>query len=153
MLYQRSGDTKWEDATGCEGEAMVPYHSNCTPMVPLLHCEIAIGNDLLKMLHKIINELIENMTLTKILIQSSIPALRNIIQETAKTRDEWDASPDRKLRTTLKRTTTPTGMIAITIKALEDYGQKTFVNVLKKSHDKLRRLKHQTALRQKCLKC
>ena len=42
VLYQRSGDTKWEDATGCEGEAMVPYHSNCTPKVPLLHCEIGI---------------------------------------------------------------------------------------------------------------
>jgi hypothetical protein len=56
-------------------------------MVPLLHCEIEIGNDLLKMFCKIINNFLENMTLTEVSIQLSIPALRNIISETATKRD------------------------------------------------------------------
>ena len=34
-------------------------------MVPLLHCEIGIGNQLLDMLRDIINEHLENMTRTE----------------------------------------------------------------------------------------
>jgi hypothetical protein len=89
------------------------------------------------MLRNIINKFLENMTLTAMLIHSSIPALQNIIAETATKRDEWDASPDKKMRMTLKRTTSPTGTIADTLKTLEDYPKKTFVDVLRKTHDKL----------------
>jgi hypothetical protein len=46
-------------------------------MVPLLHCEIGIRNDLLKMLRNIINVFLENMMPTEVSIQLSIPALRN----------------------------------------------------------------------------
>jgi hypothetical protein len=70
---------------------------------------------------QIINEFLENMTFIKVSIQSSIPALRNINHETAAKRDQWDAFPDGKMHTTLKCTTTPTGTIASTLKALEDY--------------------------------
>jgi hypothetical protein len=77
------------------------------------------------------------MTLTNMSIHLSIPALRNIIAETAKKSDEWDASPNGKMCTTLKRITSPTGTIANTLKALGDYRQKTFVDVLRKTHDKL----------------
>ena len=73
-------------------------------MVPLLHCMIGIGNNLLKMLCNIINEFIENMmTLTEVTIRSSIPVLRNIIAEMATKRDKWDAFPNGKMRMTLKR--------------------------------------------------
>ncbi len=75
-------------------------------MVPLLHCEIGIGNNLLKMLRNIINKFLENMTVTEVSNQLSIPALRNIIAEITTTRDKWDASTDRKMRTTLKHTNT-----------------------------------------------
>ena len=105
--------------------------------IPLLHCMIGIGNNLLKMLRNIINKFLENMTLTEMSIHLSIPALRNIIAETATKRNEWDASPGRKMHTTLKRITSPTGSIANTLKELEDYRQKTFVDVPRKTHDKL----------------
>ena len=73
-------------------------------VVPLLHCEIGVGNDLLKMLRNIVNGYIETMTPTEVTLQLSIPALRNIIAETARRRDEWDASPDGKMRSPLKHT-------------------------------------------------
>ena len=38
-------------------------------VVPLLHCEIGVGNDLLKMLRNIVNEFIENMTPTEVALQ------------------------------------------------------------------------------------
>jgi hypothetical protein len=116
-------------------------------VVPLLHCEIGVGNDLLKMLRNTINEFLENMTLTEVSLQLSIPALRNIIAETATRRDEWDASPDGKLRTTLKCTTSPTDAIADTLKQLEDYRRKTFVDVLTKTHKKVS--KHMDKLKKK----
>jgi len=51
---------------------------------------IGLGNNLLKMLRYIVNEFIENVTLTEVTIRLSIPVLRNIIAETATKRDEWD---------------------------------------------------------------
>jgi hypothetical protein len=96
--------------------------------VPLLHCMIG-----LKMLCNIINEFIENMTLTEVTIRSSIPVLRNIIAETATKRDEWDASPDGKMQMTLKQTNADEERL----NALEDYRHKTFVDVLTKTHKKV----------------
>ncbi len=71
-------------------------------MVPLLHCEIGIGNQLLDMLWDIINEHLENMTHTKERMRASIPILNKIISETTAKRDLWDASDDGKLRKKLK---------------------------------------------------
>jgi hypothetical protein len=96
-------------------------------MVPLLHCEIGIRNDLLKMLRNIINKFLENMTLTEVSIQLSIPALRNIIAETATKRDEWD------MRTTLKCTNTDEDQL----KKMEEYCRKICVDVLRKTHQKV----------------
>ena len=102
-------------------------------MVPLLHCMIGVGNNLLKMLRYIVNEFIENMTLTEVTMRLSIPALRNIIAETATKRDKWDASPEGKMRKTLKRTNANEEQL----KTLEDCRKKTFVNVLMKTHKKV----------------
>jgi hypothetical protein len=106
-------------------------------VVPLLHCEIGVGNDLLKMLRNIVNEFIEDMTPTKVSLQLSIPALRKIILETATRRDEWDASPDGKLRLTLKHITSPTDANIDMLKQLEDYHCITFADVLAKTHKKV----------------
>jgi hypothetical protein len=72
-------------------------------MVPLLHCEIGIGNQLLDMLCDIINEHIEQYGPTKELTQSSIPVLKNIISQTVTLRDAWDASADGKQLKALTR--------------------------------------------------
>ena len=63
----------------------------------------------------------------------SIPALRNIITETATKRDEWDASTEGKMRMTLERTKANEEQL----KTLEDYRKKTFVGVLRKTHKKV----------------
>ena len=63
----------------------------------------------------------------------SIPALRNIIAETATKRDEWDASPKGKTCITLKRTNADEEQL----KTLENYRKKTFVDVLTKTHKKV----------------
>jgi hypothetical protein len=73
------------------------------------------------------------MTLIEVSIQLSIPALRNIIADTATKRYEWDASTDGKMRTTLKRTNTDEDQL----KQLEEYHCKTFVDVLRKTHKKV----------------
>ncbi len=104
-------------------------------MVPLLHREIGIGTRsiLLKMLHNIINKILMNMTFTAVSIQLSIPALRNIIAQTATKGGEWDASSQGKMRTTLKCTNTDEDKL----KTLEEYRCKTFVDVLRKTHEKV----------------
>ena len=72
-------------------------------VIPLLHCMIGVGNQLLDMLRDIINENLENMTHTEERALASIPLLRDIIDETIANRDAWDASNEGKLRKTLKR--------------------------------------------------
>jgi hypothetical protein len=61
-------------------------------MVPLLHCKIGIGNQLLDKLQVIINEHIACYSSGKEVIRASIPVIKNIIANTAKERDEWDES-------------------------------------------------------------
>jgi hypothetical protein len=65
---------------------------NC--MVPLLHCLIGIGNQLLEKLQVIIHEHIASYSPGKEAICASIPVLQNIIANTAKERDEWDESAE-----------------------------------------------------------
>ncbi len=72
-------------------------------MIPLLHCMIGIGNQLLDVLRDIINEYLENMTLTKEKIRASIPLLKQIIAETAANRDLWDDADDGKSLKTIRR--------------------------------------------------
>jgi hypothetical protein len=72
-------------------------------MVPLLHCMIGVGNQLLDMLRDIINEHLENLTCTKEKIRASIPLLKKIIAETAVNRNSFDDSDNGKLLKKLKR--------------------------------------------------
>jgi hypothetical protein len=72
--------------------SFIPLHHY---IVPLLHCEIGIGNQLLGKLRDIVNEHIESMTLAEAQIRSSIPLLRDIIEEIVDKRDAWDECPDQ----------------------------------------------------------
>ena len=105
--YCRLGDEaekqKGEPKLGVKKKPWWPFIPVTHYMVPLLHCEIGIGNQLLDTLRDIINEHLENMTRTEERMRKSIPLLNNIISETAKTRDAFDASDDGKLRKKLKR--------------------------------------------------
>ncbi len=63
-------------------------------MVPLLHCLIGIGIQLLEKLRAIIHEHIASYSPGEEAIHASIPILQNIIANTAKERDEWDESAE-----------------------------------------------------------
>ena len=63
-------------------------------MIPLLHCEIRIGNQLLDKLRAIINKHIACYSPGKEVIHASIPVVKNIIADTAKERNEWDKSAE-----------------------------------------------------------
>ena len=59
---------------------------------PLLHCEIEIGNDIFQLLREVINEYIKQYAPGEESIRTSIPALRQIIADTAQMQNEWDDS-------------------------------------------------------------
>jgi hypothetical protein len=59
-------------------------------MVPLLHCEIEIGNQLLDWLQAIINEHIACYSPGKEALLTLIRAIKTIIAATAKERNDWD---------------------------------------------------------------
>jgi hypothetical protein len=61
-------------------------------MIPLLYYEIGIGKQLLEKLSDIINKHIECYGPAEQITQLSIPVLNTIIANTAKLRDDWDAS-------------------------------------------------------------
>ena len=73
-------------------------------MIPLLHCMIGVGNQLLDMLRDIINEHIETYVPGEEAIQRAIPALKQVIKETTAMRDSWDLSDNGKQLKTLTRT-------------------------------------------------
>ena len=73
-------------------------------MIPLLHCKIGIGNQLLDKLQVIINEHIACYSQGKEAICASILVIKNIIANTAKERNEWNESDEGgKQRGTLMR--------------------------------------------------
>ena len=63
-------------------------------MIPLFHCEIRIGNQLLDKLRAAINEHIACYSPGKEAIRASIPVIKNIIASMAKERHEWDESDE-----------------------------------------------------------
>jgi hypothetical protein len=63
-------------------------------MVPLLLCEIGIGNQLLDWLRAIINEHIAYYSPGKEALLTSIRAIKTITAATAKERDNWDESAE-----------------------------------------------------------
>jgi len=83
---------KGEPKLGVKKKPWWPFIPVSHFMVPLLHCEIGIGNQLLDMLRDIINKHLENMTRTEERMRASIPILNKIISETTAKRDSWDAS-------------------------------------------------------------
>jgi hypothetical protein len=64
---------KGEPKLGVKKKPWWPFIPVSHFMVPLLHCEIGIGNQLVDMLQDIINEHLENMTRTEERMQASIP--------------------------------------------------------------------------------
>jgi hypothetical protein len=74
-------------------------------IVPILHCEIGVGNQLLDKLRDIINEYIEMFAPGKEAIRSSILVLKHLIASSAKDRDEWDSSVEGKKKKSLERST------------------------------------------------
>jgi len=87
---------KGEPKLGVKQKPWWPFIPISNYMIPLLHCKIGIGNQML--------EYIESYTPGKESIQSSIPVLKQIITDTAKQRDGWDESDDGKNRKTLMKT-------------------------------------------------
>jgi len=63
-------------------------------MIPLLHCKIGIGNQLLDELRAIINEHIACYSPGEEAIRASIPVIKNIITNMAEERNEWDESDE-----------------------------------------------------------
>ncbi len=144
--------SKGQPIMGQKQEQWWPFIPVTHHMVPLLHCEIGIGNQLLDMLRDIINEHIENMTPTEQRIRDSIPTLKSIISNTVANRDLWDRSNNGKLRKALKRTvlaaaakerqggngdetnedvhTVDVDVHGIKLRALDDYRNMEFVQKL-----------------------
>ena len=108
--YCRLGDEaekqKGEPKLGMKKKAWWPFIPLSHFMVPLLHYEIGIGNQLLDMLQDIINEHLGHMPCTKERMRASITVLNTIISKTAPNWDLWDASDDGRLRKKLKRNVT-----------------------------------------------
>jgi hypothetical protein len=88
--------TKGEPELGVKKKLWWPFIPLSNYMIPILHCEIGVGNQLLEKLRDITNEHIEIYAPGEELTRSSIPVLKQIIADTAKLRDDWDASADGK---------------------------------------------------------
>lgn len=87
--------SKGDPELGVKNQPWWPFIPLHHYIVPLLHCEIGIGNQLLDKLRGIVSEHIENMTSAEVYVWSSIPVLRDIIVETVNKRDAWDVCSDR----------------------------------------------------------
>ena len=87
-----------------ETKAVVAIHTSLQLHDPTPPLQIGTGNQMLEKLRDIINEYIESYAPGEESIRSSIPVLKQIITDTAKQRDEWDESVDKKNRKTLMKT-------------------------------------------------
>ncbi len=95
MRCSADAETKKGDPLlGVKKKLWWPFILLSNYMVPLLHCEIRIGNQLLDKLRVIINEHIACYSSSEEAIRASIPVIKNIITNTAKERDEWDESAE-----------------------------------------------------------
>jgi hypothetical protein len=93
---QRKGKTQ----LGVKQKPWWPFIPVSHYMIPLLHCMIGVGNQLLDVLRDIINEQLENLTLSEEKIHALIPLLKQIIAETAANWDLWDnANNGKNLKT------------------------------------------------------
>ena len=62
----------------------------------LLHCLVGIGNNLINRFCDIVNEYVENLSAEEMKHARALTNYRLIMVETAKKRDEFDASPEGK---------------------------------------------------------
>ncbi len=65
-------------------------------MVPLLHCLIGIGNNLINRFCDVVNEYMENLSAADGKLARALTNYGLILVETAKLRDEFNASPEGK---------------------------------------------------------
>ncbi len=65
-------------------------------MVPLLHCMIGVGNNLLNKFCDGVNKFIENKSIQQITIQRALTNYDLIVLETVKQRDDFDLSLEGK---------------------------------------------------------
>jgi hypothetical protein len=86
-LGKEAARKKSKPQLGIKQQPWWPFIPVSNYMVPLLHCEIVIGNQLLDKLRDIINEHTEQYGPTEELTGSSIPVLKNIISHTVMLRD------------------------------------------------------------------
>ena len=93
-------------------------------MVPLLHCLIGIGNNLINRFCDVVNEYVENLSAAEIKLARALTNYRLIMVKTAKKRDEFDVSPEGKKRKALKARFSSTRKRAMTIPNADDIKRK-----------------------------
>jgi hypothetical protein len=81
---------------GVKQEPWWPFLNFKHLMVPLLHCLIGIDNNLIDRFCDIVNEYVENLSAEEMKHARALTNYRLIMVETAKKRDEFDASPEGK---------------------------------------------------------
>ncbi|KAL7530344.1 hypothetical protein ACHAXR_003439, partial [Thalassiosira sp. AJA248-18] len=85
-------------------------------MIPLLHVLIGIGNDLLESFRDWVNEEVECLDHQEVLTRRAVRTAEHKIIDTIAERDDWDAAPKGKKRTSLL------GMIRRRMQKLERLG-------------------------------
>ncbi len=77
-----------EPQLGVKKRPWWPFIPLTNYVTPLLHCKIGVGNVIFELLRDIINKYIERYAPGEELNRLAVPALKGIIAETAKQRDE-----------------------------------------------------------------
>ena len=81
---------------GVKQESWLPFLNFKHLMVPLLHCLIGIGNNLINRFCDVVNEYVDKLSAAEIKLARALTNYRLIMVETAKKRDEFDTSPEGK---------------------------------------------------------
>jgi hypothetical protein len=95
-----------EPQLGVKKRPWWPFIPLTNYVTPLLHCEIGVGNVIFELLRDILSKYIERYAPGEELIRLAVPALKEIIAETAKQCDEWDNLLNGNIWKTLRRTVT-----------------------------------------------
>jgi len=93
---------------GVKQESWLPFLNFKHLMVPLLLCLIGIGNNLINRFCDVVNEYVENLSTEEMKHARALTNYDLIMVETAKKRDEFDASPEGKKRKALSFVDTQT---------------------------------------------
>jgi len=93
-------------------------------VVPLLHCLIGIGNNLINRLCDVVHEYVEILSAAEMKLARALTNYGLIMVETAKKRDEFNASPEGKKQKALKAWFLSTRKCAMTIPNADDIKMK-----------------------------